>query len=159
MEKIDIICIGTLKEKSMRELSAEYIKRLSRYCKITVTELAESRLPSNPSDIEIQRALETEANSMRAACGAGAFKIAMCIEGKMLSSTDFAKMLDNSMNSVGKTAIFIGSSYGIAPSLKAECDVKLSMSPMTFPHQLARCMLLEQIYRTYKIRLNETYHK
>lgn len=159
MERIDIICIGTLKEKFMRELCEEYKKRLSRYCKLTVHELNEYRLPSEPSDAEITRALDTEAEQMLNITPAGAYKIAMCIEGKMTDSVALAKQFQSAMDRQGKVAIYIGSSYGLSESLKSQCELRLSMSPMTFPHQLARGMLLEQIYRTYKIRKNETYHK
>lgn len=159
MERVDIICIGTLKEKSMRDICAEYVKRLGRFCRVSITELSESRLPECPSQAEISRALEIERAAMQKACPHDAFKVAMCIEGKQQSSTEFAKTLENGMLRSGKTAFIIGSSYGMSASLKAECDIKLSMSAMTFPHQLARCMLLEQIYRAYKIRYGETYHK
>lgn len=159
MERIDIICIGTLKEKSMKEMCAEYVKRLSRYCKLTVTELPEYRLPDSPSESEISKALQHEAQSMLQTAGGGAYKIAMCIEGKKLSSEKFAMSMEEQMNRFGRTVIFIGSSYGMSENLKKECDLRLSMSEMTFPHQLARCMLLEQLYRTYKIRKREIYHK
>lgn len=159
MEKIDIICVGSIKEKFMRELCDEYKKRLSRFCKLTVTELNECRLPADPSDSDIKRALLSEAEEMQRRTDSGVFKIAMCIEGKMLDSETLAKKLENAMALQGKIAIFIGSSHGLDESFKASCDMKLSMSPMTFPHQLARGMLLEQIYRAYKIRYSEKYHK
>ena len=159
MERLDILCIGNLKEKISREMSAEYEKRLSRYCKLKITELAEYRLPQSPSDAEISRALESEAQAMLAAAGSGGYRIAMCIEGKGMSSEKLAKTLDSAMMTSGRTVIFIGSSCGMSQALKDSCDLKLSMSEMTFPHQLARCMLLEQIYRSYKIRRGETYHK
>lgn len=159
MERIDIICVGTLKEKFMRELCEEYKKRLSRYCKLTLHELSEYRLPSEPSEAEITRALEAEAEQMLNITPVGAYKIAMCIEGKMLDSVALSKQLQGAMDRQGKVTIYIGSSYGLAGSLKSQCDLRLSMSPMTFPHQLARGMLFEQLYRSYKIRKNETYHK
>lgn len=159
MERIDIICVGTLKEKFSRDMAGEYIKRLSRYCKLKITELSEYRLPQNPSDAEIERALESEAQAMRTAAGNGGYRIAMCIEGKQQNSEKLAKTFENAMLTHGRVVLFIGSSCGLATSLKSECELRLSMSEMTFPHQLARCMLLEQIYRTYKIRAGETYHK
>ncbi len=159
MERLDIICVGTLKEKFMRELCEEYKKRLSRYCKLNVIELAEYRLPDNPSDTDIARALDAECDVMLRACGDGAYKIAMCIEGKFTDSETFSKTMQNAMDRQGRVVFFIGSSYGMSDKIKELCDMRLSMSPMTFPHQLARGMLLEQIYRTYKIRRGETYHK
>jgi len=159
MERIDIICIGTLKEKFMRELAGEYVKRMSRYCKLNIVELGEVRLPQQPSDFEIQRALDLESQTMLATTPKDAYKIAMCIEGSQCSSRELAEKCENAMQSSGKIAIFIGSSYGLSEKLKSECDLRLSMSRMTFPHQLARCMLLEQLYRSYKIRRKEIYHK
>lgn len=159
MEKLDIICIGTVKEKFMRQFCSEYIKRLGRFCDIKITELPESRLPQSPSESEILRALDKECVQMLSAAPRNAFKIAMCIEGRQYSSKDFAQTLETGMARGGRTAVFIGSSYGMSQKLKAECDILMSMSRMTFPHQLARCMLLEQLYRSYKIRKNEIYHK
>ena len=159
MEKIDIICVGTLKEKYMRELCAEYVKRMSRFCSLTVTELSESRLPQSPSAGDISRALDKECAAMLACAPHDAYKIAMCVEGAQFSSEKLAYTLDRCMTDCGKAVIFIGSSYGLSDTLKNACDLRLSMSCMTFPHQLARCMLLEQLYRSYKIRRNETYHK
>ncbi len=159
MEKLDIICVGTLKEKYLKELCAEYQKRLSRYCKITIKELPEYKVNQNPSQTEIDKALDIEGKAMLSACDDGAYKIALCIEGDMVSSEQLSKTLDSAMLSRGKMALFIGSSHGICDSVKKACDKRISMSKMTFPHQLARGMLLEQIYRAYKIRNKEAYHK
>lgn len=159
MEKLDIICVGTLKEKPMRQLCDEYIKRLGRFCSVTVRELSETKLSQSPSDGEIARALEKEAERMAACAPRDAFKIAMCIEGKQVSSEKLSSLMETAMSHSGKVSVFIGSSYGMSDTLKSACELKLSMSQMTFPHQLARCMLLEQLYRSYKIRNNETYHK
>ena len=159
MEKIDIVCIGTLKESYMSQLCDEYIKRLKRFCDLKVIELPESRLAKTPGSAQIERALDTEYLRMLPYAVEGAFKIAMCIEGRSMSSQALAQSLEQCMLSQGKAVIFIGSSYGLSQKLKDCCDLRLSMSCMTFPHQLARCMLLEQIYRSYKIRRNETYHK
>lgn len=159
MERLDIICIGGLKEKFMRDMCGEYIKRLSRYCTLKITELPESRLSQTPSHAEIERALEKEGEHMLAAAPSDAFKIALCIEGEQMSSEKLSETLSDAMAYSGKTALFIGSSYGMSQQLKGACRRRLSMSRMTFPHQLARCMLLEQLYRSYKIRRNEVYHK
>ncbi len=159
MEKIDIICVGTLKENGMRQMCAEYIKRLGRYCDLKLTELPESRLDRDPSPAQIEQALGTECSRMLPYTEYGAYKIALCIEGKSMSSEAFARSLESGMLGSGRTVMFIGSSYGLSEKIKNLCDIKLSMSDMTFPHQLARCMLLEQLYRSYKIRRNEIYHK
>lgn len=159
MEKIDVICVGTLKEDYLRKLCAEYEKRLSRFCRVTVTEIAEQRLPASPSPAEISRALEAEAEKLNAAAPDGAYRIALCVEGGGMSSERFSDALAKGMERSGRVALFIGSSCGLAESLKKSCALRLSMSQMTFPHQLARCVLFEQLYRAYKIRSGETYHK
>ena len=159
MERLDIICVGTLKEKYLRELCAEYEKRLTRFCKINITELSEFKLPNQPADADINRALESEGRAMLSACDIGSYKIALCIEGNQYNSEKFATMLDNAFLTKGRVTMFIGSSHGISDNVKNVCDLRLSMSKMTFPHQLARGMLLEQIYRTYMIRGGRSYHK
>ncbi len=159
MERLDIICVGTLKEKFLRELCGEYEKRLTRFCKLNITELAEFKLPNQPSDADIDRALDSEGKAMLSACDMTSFKIALCIEGGQYDSEKFAKTLDNAFLTKGRVTMFIGSSHGISDSVKNVCDLRLSMSKMTFPHQLARGMLLEQIYRTYMIRGGRSYHK
>lgn len=148
-----------MKEKFMREMCGEYEKRLSRFCKLNIVELSEKRLPDNPSEAEIQKALEAECDAMQKAVPADAYKIALCIEGKGMPSERLAAKMAEGFSRSGKLAFFIGSSHGMSERLKAACDMRFSMSELTFPHQLARCMLLEQIYRTYKIRNNEAYHK
>ncbi len=159
MERIDIICIGNIKEKFMRDMCAEYEKRLSRFCKFQVTELSEKKLGDNPSLTEIEKALEAEGEAMLRAAPVDSFKIAMCIEGKQMPSDKLAQKMSSGFMRFGKISFFIGSSYGMSEKIKKTADMQLSMSELTFPHQLARCMLFEQIYRTYKIRNNETYHK
>ena len=159
MERLDIICVGTLKEKFLRELCGEYEKRLSRFCKLNITELSEYKLPNDPADADITRALESEGRAMLSACDTGSFKIALCIEGVHYDSEKFASVLDTAFLTKGKVTMFIGSSHGICQNVKDVCDMRLSMSKMTFPHQLARGMLLEQVYRTYMIRGGRSYHK
>lgn len=161
MIKINLITVGKLKEKYWREACAEYTKRLSAFCKLDIVELNESRLSDNPSDKEIQNALIQEAKTMRPYCDKkSAVNIAMCIEGKQFSSIDLSKKLDDFVLQGCNTINFIiGSSFGIANEIKELCRLKLSMSEMTFPHQLARVMLLEQIYRCFQIQNNTKYHK
>lgn len=159
MEKIDIICVGGLKEKYLKDMCAEYAKRLSRFCKLTVKELAEYKLPDDPSDGDIARALENEAKVIIAATDAGSYKIALCIEGNEMPSEKLARSMESAAVSCGRFTFIIGSSHGMSDSVKKMCDMRLSMSKMTFPHQIARGMLLEQIYRSYMIRTGRSYHK
>ena len=138
MLDVHILCVGKLKEKFYMEAAAEYVKRLGGYCRLTLTELPEERLPKSPSRAQIDAALE----------------------GKLCSSEDLARMVaDWSLGSAKHLVFLIGSSYGLHPSLKGQAWVKLSMSPMTFPHHLARVMLLEQVYRAFKINEGSDYHK
>lgn len=159
MERLDIICVGTLKEKYLKDLCAEYQKRLTRFCKVNITELSEFKLRENPVEADIHRALEAEGRAMMSACDAGSFKIALCIEGEQYSSEKFSKLLDRAFLERGRVTLIIGSSHGISEDVKKQCDLRLSMSKMTFPHQLARGMLLEQVYRAYMIRTDRAYHK
>jgi len=160
MLNIRIICVGKMKEKFYIDAAAEYCKRLSRYCKLEIVELSEQKLPDVPSPAQIEQALAKEAEAIRSKIPQGADVIAMCIEGKMRSSKEMAKMILDWANRGEKCLVFlIGSSNGLHPSLKAEAWAKLSMSPMTFPHHLARVMLLEQIYRSVQINAGSKYHK
>ncbi len=160
MQRVSVICVGKLKEEFYAAAVAEYEKRLGRHCGIEITELPEERLGDAPSPAQIEAALEKEAVAVRSRIPRGAFVIAMCVEGKMLSSEDLASLLASCAERGKSRLVFlIGSSYGLHDSLKAQADVKLSMSPMTFPHHLARVMVLEQIYRAYQIQSGSRYHK
>lgn len=159
MQRITVLCVGKLKEKFYADAAAEYIKRLSRYCKIEVVELQETRLPDDPSTAEIQRALAAEASAIRARLEGGAV-VAMCIEGKTCSSEELAKKLKSfALKGKSRVTFLIGGSFGLDETLKKEANWRLSMSPMTFPHHLARVMLLEQIYRACQIQEGTRYHK
>ena len=159
MQRITVLCVGKLKEKFYADAAAEYCKRLSRYCKIEVTELPETRLPEDPSPAEIKRALAAEANAIRQKLEGGAV-VAMCIEGQTCSSEALSKKLAAfALEGKSKVTFLIGGSFGLDETLKKQADWRLSMSPMTFPHQLARVMLLEQIYRACQIAEGTRYHK
>ena len=159
MLNIRLICVGKLKEKFYADAAAEYCKRLSRYCKIEVTELPEMRLPEDPSPAEIKRALAAEANAIRQKLEGGAV-VAMCIEGQTCSSEALSKKLAAfALEGKSKVTFLIGGSFGLDETLKKQADWRLSMSPMTFPHHLARVMLLEQIYRACQIAEGTRYHK
>lgn len=161
MIRINLITVGKLKEKYWRDAAAEYSKRLGAFCKLDIVELNESRLSDDPSEKEKSAALEAEAKMMKSYLDTkGAFNIAMCIEGKQLSSEKLSqKLSDCGLNGFSTVNFIIGSSFGIAPEVKSRAHMKLSMSEMTFPHQLARIMLLEQIYRAFQISANTKYHK
>ena len=160
MQRITVICVGKLKEKFYLEAAAEYQKRLSRFCRLEVAELPEQRLRDAPSPGEIEQALAREAEQIRGKLHAGAAVVALCIEGELRSSEALAQFLAETGNR-GQSALafVIGSSNGLHPSLKAAAQLRLSMSPMTFPHHLARIMLLEQLYRGYQILEGGKYHK
>lgn len=160
MQKVTIICTGKLKEKFYLDAAAEYAKRLSRFCTLTILELPEERLPESPSPAQIEAALAREADAVRAKLPAGCLLIAMCVEGQERSSEALARYLaEAAARGAGHIVFLIGSSYGMYPSLKQQADLRLSMSPMTFPHHLLRVMLLEQIYRAYQINAGSKYHK
>lgn len=158
MMNVNIIALGKLKESWFREACAEYQKRLSAFAKVTIKEPEPQQLPQNPGPAQIEKALEKEADDIRS-CIKGGVNIAMCIEGKTLSSVQLAQKLASISNTSSTVNFIVGSSFGLAESLKQECDFKMSMSPMTFPHSLARVMLLEQIYRAFSINNNGKYHK
>lgn len=159
MQRITVLCVGKLKEKFYADAAAEYIKRLSRYCKIEVTELPEMRLPEDPSPAEIKKALAAEANAIRQKLEGGVV-VAMCIEGQTCSSEALSKKLAAfALEGKSKVTFLIGGSFGLDETLKKQADWRLSMSPMTFPHHLARVMLLEQIYRACQIAEGTRYHK
>ena len=160
MQKVSIICVGKLKEKFYTEASAEYVKRLSRFCKLEIIELPEDRLPDDPSQAQIDAALAREAEAIKSKLPASCYIIAMCVEGKTRSSEELARLMADSANQGASHVVFlIGGSFGLHPSVKELAAVRLSMSPMTFPHHLARVMLLEQIYRAYQINAGSKYHK
>ncbi len=156
MQRVSVICVGKLKERFYIEAAAEYCKRLSRCCKLDLVELPEQRLPENPAPAEIERALAREAEAIRSRLPAGAAVAALCVEGKLRSSEELAGLLAREEAGL---AFVIGGSCGLHPSVKALAKERLSMSPMTFPHHLARVMLLEQIYRGFQIRGGGKYHK
>ena len=159
MLKITLLVLGKLKEKYLRDAQAEYAKRLGGLCSFSVVELDPVKLPDKPSDSQISAALETEGEKLLSKIPAGAAVIPMCIEGSQLSSEELADKLGKWEMESSHIVFIIGSSYGLSDKVKAAGSFKLSMSKMTFPHQLARIMLEEQIYRALKIRAGGAYHK
>lgn len=158
MVTIQILCVGKLKEKYLQAACAEYAKRLGAFCRFSITEIPEERLPDVPSEAQIQTALQKEgARLLSLAQGA---VVSLCIEGKLLSSTQLAAELQHrSVDGCSAFTFVIGSSFGLSDEVKEKSALRLSMSPMTFPHQLARVMLCEQIYRAFQINGNGKYHK
>lgn len=159
MLRVTLITLGRLKEPYLREAVAEYTKRLQSLCRLEVIELSPAPLPDRPSAAQIDAALEAEARKIEEKLPSGAKLIPLCIEGKLLSSEDFSARLESAGMEGGSVAFVIGSSYGLSDRIKRRADLRLSLSPMTFPHQLARVLLLEQIYRGLKILAGGTYHK
>lgn len=159
MRKLTVLCVGRLKEAFYIDAAAEYVKRLSRYAKTDVIEIPEIRLPERPSPAQIQSALRKEADALQAKIPPSATTVALCIEGKTLSSERFADTLSDFYGRGDAPVFLIGGSYGLHDSIKDGASFRLSMSPMTFPHHLARVMLLEQLYRAFQINAGGRYHK
>lgn len=159
MININFVAMGKLKESYFREACAEYQKRLSAYARVTVIEPEPQPLPQNPNASQISAALEREAVGILSRVKSG-FNVALCIEGKQLSAERLAERIQQvANNGVSTVSFIVGSSYGLAESLKSRCDMRLSMSEMTFPHSLARVMLFEQVYRAFSILNNGKYNK
>lgn len=160
MLRVTVLCIGNLKERYWRDAVAEYTKRLSAFCKLQVVELAEERLPDAPSAAQITAAMEAEGKRILAKVPAGAVLVPLCIEGKEMPSPALAQTLDRfAVEGKSDVVFVIGGSCGLSDAVKNAAALRLSMSPMTFPHQLARVMLLEQIYRAFQISNGGKYHK
>ncbi len=160
MVTVNIVCVGKLKEKFYLAAVQEYMKRLTRSCKLNLVELPEQRLNENPSPAQIDNALQKEAELIRGKLPKNGIVIAMCIEGTMMDSVTLARSIQSwTVSGASQITFLIGSSFGLHSSIKAIADQKLSMSPMTFPHHLARVMLLEQIYRAFQINEGSRYHK
>ena len=161
MLSVTLIAVGKLKEKFYSAAVEEYAKRLSAFCKFTIVELAEEKIKSNnPNESQISEVINAEGRRILQKIGQSDYVVAMCIEGKMLSSEELSKTIDNVSISGKSTLDFIiGGSYGLSNEVKQRADLRLSMSRMTFPHQMARMILSEQIYRAFEISSNGKYHK
>ena len=157
---VTLIAMGKLKEKFYLSAAAEYEKRMKGYCQFKILELPEVRLPEDPSSAEITAGLEKEADLILTKIPKGAWLCVLTPEGKMLSSEALAdKLKDVKLSGKSSACFLIGSSFGMAQRIKDKADFKLSMSPMTFPHHLARVMVLEQLYRAEAIQAGSKYHK
>lgn len=160
MLKIKFITVGSLAERHWRDACDEYKKRISAAAKITEVQLKEAKVPSAPSDAEICAALESEADKILDEIPPRSLVFAMCIEGRQYSSVELAAMIDGKLSEgISEICFIIGSSHGLSDRVKQRADVRLSMSRLTFPHQLARVMLYEAVYRCLEINKGSRYHK
>ena len=159
MLSVNIICVGKLKESYLRGAIEEYSKRMKPLCRLSIIELNEERIGENPSPAEIKRVIEAESERIIAKIGKGDYVIAMCVEGKNISSEELSERLEAIQQTHSTVDLVIGGSWGLSDALKARSDFRLSMGKMTFPHQLCRVMLLEQIYRAFQISKGTKYHK
>ena len=159
MINVKLIALGNLKEGYLRDAFSEYSKRLGGLCRFELIELKEHKLPDSPTEKEIEAALADEAKRILALLSPRAYKIALCVEGKQLSSEAFAEKIDKAAASHSEIIFIIGSSHGLSDSVKSACDARLSISEMTFPHQLMRVIMAEAIYRALNILKGTKYHK
>ena len=160
MLNVTYIYFGQQKDEYFRKAMDEYIKRIGKYAKLTEKVLKPENLPDNPRQSEIDTALEKESKQLLPLLSKSAYKIAMCVEGKTMSSEAFAATFQKAMNDGRSEIVFVvGSSHGLSENVKRACDMRLSFSPMTFAHGLFGVMLTEQIYRAFTILGGEKYHK
>lgn len=159
MMNVTVIAVGKLKESFLRDGCAEYVKRLGAYAKVNIIEINEERCSDNPSDSEIQNVIKKEGERILKKIPKGAAIIPLCIEGKEYDSRDFSAQLENIALNSSHICFVIGGSFGLDAEVKAMGKVKLSFGKMTLPHQLARMVLMEQVYRAFSISNNSKYHK
>lgn len=156
---INIISVGKIKEKYFTAAIEEYSKRLSRFAKLIITEIPDEKIPDNASEKEIEIVKETEGRKILSKLNENSFVITLCIEGKELSSEELAKKITDISMASSNITFIIGGSLGLSNAVKNKSQLRLSFGKITFPHQLMRVVLLEQIYRAFKINNNENYHK
>ena len=159
MVRLTLITVGSLKEEGLRSLCAEYAKRLGAFCALRVVELKEEPIRDEGSAKLIAAALAAEGRRILEAIPPSSFRIALAVEGKMPASEELAALIGRAGDTHGAITLIIGSSYGLSDEVKAACDARISLSRLTFPHQLARLVLLEALYRSYTILSGKKYHK
>ena len=159
MAIVTIISVGTIKEGYLREALAEYKKRISQYARVEEINLNEEKITNEDDATQIARALDAEGTKILSQIPEGSLKIALCVEGKEYDSPGLAELIRRGVDEYGKIALIIGSSHGLSAKVKAECNVKLSFSRLTFPHQLIRVNLYEALYRSFTIIAGKKYHK
>ncbi len=158
-QTVRFITVGNLKESYLREAAAEYRKRLSGLCRVEEVELKEVRVPDDPAEADIRRALDAEGKAILAAIPPRSYVVALCVEGKQYASPDLARRLEAVTAECGELCFIIGSSHGLSSEVKAAARMRLSVSELTFPHQLMRVILYEAVYRCYQISRGSKYHK
>lgn len=160
MLNITLLCVGKLKERYWREACDEYEKRLGAFCKFRLVEVAEERAPDNPSTAQISAVVEAEGARLLTQIPKDSAVIALCIEGKEMDSPALAEYIERvALDGTSHITLLIGGSWGLSEAVKQRARLRFSMSPLTFPHQLARVMLMEQLYRSFQINKNTKYHK
>lgn len=159
MTTLTIITVGTLKEKYLTEAVAEYKKRLSQYARVEEINIKEEKINNEDDRAEIERALDSEAQKIISAIPKDSMKIALCVEGKSYDSPALARLIGKMVDEKGKITLIIGSSHGLSEKVKRECQTRLSVSALTFPHQLMRVILMEALYRSFTILAGKKYHK
>ncbi len=159
MVQITLITVGTLKEKYLSEAFAEYKKRLSQYARVDEVNIKEETIKNEDDSSEIARALAAEGDRIIAAIPKDSAKVAMCIEGKQYDSLELAREIGRLCDEKGRITLIIGSSHGLSDRVKSECSLRLSVSKLTFPHQLMRVILMETVYRSFTILAGKRYHK
>lgn len=158
--QINIIYVGNIKDKYFSDAVKEYEKRLSAYCKVVNTEIKEAKIPENASAAQINKAIEEEGEKILSVLPQKSYKIALAVEGTMLSSEELAKKIDLSLTGgYSSISFIIGGAFGMSEKVKKACDMMLSVSRMTFTHRMMRVIILEQIYRAYNILSGGKYHK
>ncbi len=156
---ITVLCVGKVKEKFFKDAIEEYKKRLGRFCSFEIKEVQDIKIPDNPNEAQMKEVLEKEGEMISKNIKRGSYIISLCIEGKKFSSESFAESIKSIQQESSDIVFVIGGSLGLSEKIKRMSKIKLSFSDMTFPHQLMRVILAEQIYRAFKIINNETYHK
>ena len=159
MVHITVISVGTLKENYLREATLEYQKRLSQFARLDEVNIKEEAIKNEDDNSEIARALDKESVKILTAIPKDSYKIAMCVEGKEYDSHALAKLIGDAADAKGRIVLIIGSSHGLSENVKRECDLRLSLSKLTFPHQLMRVILMEALYRSFTILAGKRYHK
>ena len=159
MVNLTFVSVGTLKEGYLKEACAEYKKRLSQFAKVDEVNIKEEPIRNEDDAAEVARALDAEGEKILSAIPKDAYKIALCVEGVQYDSPALARVIERACDGCGKIALVIGSSHGLSQTVKSKCDLKLSVSKLTFPHQLMRPILYEVIYRSFSIIAGKRYHK
>lgn len=154
-----VVCVGRLREKYWAAAAEEYLKRISRFGRLEIIELPDLPEPAGASDADRRRVMEKEGDAILSRLKTGDHVVALCVDGPQYESESFAARLSRADQTGKRTVFLIGGSLGLSPAVIARADEKMSLSKMTFPHQLARVLLLEQIYRACKINAGEKYHK